>query len=420
MPDCTGGIDVDSLPPSNERQVYTHEEYINLVLRSGHVMTHDYTNQSVDEDPRMIAFFDSLVQRELEGDSSDEEMSSSEEEMYTRVVTMSRYQRDMPETSSSDEAEDLPRQESGDGESSNDGIDDPAVSPFTIAFASVMAAQASERSEVAAASRSSSAEQSRVSHNTQDAGQESNRENNSESNTVQNPLLHSDFWTTRRSISELISQKRTAESKRQKLLKRKRKHETSSESSDDEVSIRKNISEKLKSENDDNLGHPSNIKSAQKQRSQLQLRKLKLMRESVMNSDSDKSLPDFESTDDKSRTHKSSEIQKDGDASHSRSKDCPEFGSLLNEKKSIPQEGACLIPNSSESQNSLDAWDLKVENSTHKKGSNCGDEQVAGSSNSDQQNKEADKKPHWSEFKRFKNKSSKSKRQYRSHSQEED
>lgn len=52
-----------------ERCVYTHQEYINLILRNGHFMTHNYTNASMEEDPKMMAFFDSLVQRELEGTS---------------------------------------------------------------------------------------------------------------------------------------------------------------------------------------------------------------------------------------------------------------------------------------------------------------------------------------------------------------
>lgn len=34
-------------------------------------MTHDYSQQSTVEDPRMMAFFDSLVQREIEGWSSE-------------------------------------------------------------------------------------------------------------------------------------------------------------------------------------------------------------------------------------------------------------------------------------------------------------------------------------------------------------
>lgn len=39
-------------------------------------MTHDYTNQNTNEDPRMIAFFDFLVQQEIEGWSSDRSRSN--------------------------------------------------------------------------------------------------------------------------------------------------------------------------------------------------------------------------------------------------------------------------------------------------------------------------------------------------------
>ena len=46
------------------------------MLRSGQFMTHDYSHQSTREDPRMMAFFDSLVQREVEGWSS-EDMSTA-------------------------------------------------------------------------------------------------------------------------------------------------------------------------------------------------------------------------------------------------------------------------------------------------------------------------------------------------------
>ena len=55
-----------------DRRVYSHEEYIGLVLRSGSMISHDYSSESTEENPRMMAFFDSLVQREIEGwDTSD-------------------------------------------------------------------------------------------------------------------------------------------------------------------------------------------------------------------------------------------------------------------------------------------------------------------------------------------------------------
>ncbi|KAK6306868.1 hypothetical protein J4Q44_G00220160 [Coregonus suidteri] len=58
------------------RSLYSHEEYINLVLNSG--LSHDYVSQSIQEDPRMMAFFDSLVRREIEGWSSDSDSDLSE------------------------------------------------------------------------------------------------------------------------------------------------------------------------------------------------------------------------------------------------------------------------------------------------------------------------------------------------------
>lgn len=40
-------------------------------------MSHDYSQESTQEDPRMMAFFDSLVQREIEGWSSEESAHST-------------------------------------------------------------------------------------------------------------------------------------------------------------------------------------------------------------------------------------------------------------------------------------------------------------------------------------------------------
>ena len=58
-----------------ERRVFSHDEYIGLVMRSS-VMTHDYSAGSTAENPRMMAFFDSLVQREIEGRDSDDSDNS--------------------------------------------------------------------------------------------------------------------------------------------------------------------------------------------------------------------------------------------------------------------------------------------------------------------------------------------------------
>ena len=81
-----------------ERRIYSHAEYINLVTQSGPVslsefrnyrylillvlsisslveqfmsLTYDANRKSTREDPRMMAFFDALVQRDIEGWSDD-------------------------------------------------------------------------------------------------------------------------------------------------------------------------------------------------------------------------------------------------------------------------------------------------------------------------------------------------------------
>ncbi|XP_043271607.1 DDB1- and CUL4-associated factor 5 isoform X2 [Venturia canescens] len=73
---CLGSLKRDSGKQERQRRVFTHDEYIELVLRSGEFMTHDYSHQSTLEDPRMMAFFDSLVQREIEGWGSEDTPNS--------------------------------------------------------------------------------------------------------------------------------------------------------------------------------------------------------------------------------------------------------------------------------------------------------------------------------------------------------
>ncbi|KAM6961108.1 DDB1- and CUL4-associated factor 5 [Aplochiton taeniatus] len=70
--------DLEGHVEDKSRSLYTHEEYISLVLNSGSGLSHDYNSQSIQEDPRMMAFFDSLVRREIEGWSSDSDSDLSE------------------------------------------------------------------------------------------------------------------------------------------------------------------------------------------------------------------------------------------------------------------------------------------------------------------------------------------------------
>ncbi|KAF7710744.1 hypothetical protein HF521_009616, partial [Silurus meridionalis] len=76
QPECAG--DLEGRVEDKSRSLYTHEEYISLVLNSGSGLSHDYVSQSEQEDPRMMAFFDSLVRREIEGWSSDSDSDLSE------------------------------------------------------------------------------------------------------------------------------------------------------------------------------------------------------------------------------------------------------------------------------------------------------------------------------------------------------
>ncbi len=81
------------------RSLYTHEEYISLVLNSGSGLSHDYISQSVQEDPRMMAFFDSLVRREIEGWSSDSDSDLSEGailQLHARTRRSTRSTRSTP------------------------------------------------------------------------------------------------------------------------------------------------------------------------------------------------------------------------------------------------------------------------------------------------------------------------------------
>ncbi|XP_045605789.1 dentin sialophosphoprotein isoform X2 [Procambarus clarkii] len=75
LPGSNGSLKTSNSGSFMTRRVYTHEEYIGLVMESGQDVNHDYSHGSTDEDPRMMAFFDSLVQREVEGWTSNTDLS---------------------------------------------------------------------------------------------------------------------------------------------------------------------------------------------------------------------------------------------------------------------------------------------------------------------------------------------------------
>ncbi|XP_059166658.1 DDB1- and CUL4-associated factor 5-like [Physella acuta] len=82
VPNCTGELVQQAGHVTEvERNAYSHEEYIHMVLQAGSFLSHDYSHGSTEEEPCMIAFFDSLIQREIEQniDSDDDITNSSDD-----------------------------------------------------------------------------------------------------------------------------------------------------------------------------------------------------------------------------------------------------------------------------------------------------------------------------------------------------
>ncbi|XP_076442508.1 DDB1- and CUL4-associated factor 5-like [Babylonia areolata] len=266
----SGGIDSDSEEAFTERPVYTHEEYINLVLRSGLVMSHDYSSQSVEEDPRMMAFFDSLVQRELEYWSSEEDLSSNEIELYDSILQVTRRaQQTVADGHDSESA-----QHDADGHVS-DSSDE--FSPFTLAFASVMAAQETDASRVL------------------DAHDESERVRGSGQDLLELGSGSSTRRRNRKSISEIIAQNRkevmrAAEMRHRNMRSSVTLHpnilsSSSSESDSDDQAERSSVKV-------EDVSHLLRSRSSQQQRTVNRLKRLQALRTRLVTSDTDNSGED--------------------------------------------------------------------------------------------------------------------------------
>jgi len=82
-----------------------HVDYLEMMLRNGHAMAHDYSHQSTDEDPHMIAFFDSLVRRERDGwtsDDDDESISQDDHDVGDRNLDYHHTEQSSSDESTSD------------------------------------------------------------------------------------------------------------------------------------------------------------------------------------------------------------------------------------------------------------------------------------------------------------------------------
>lgn len=83
LKDWDGSLAEETNGPTNARDIFSHEEYVSLLNASGQNMTHDYSHQNTTEDPRMMAFFDSLVQREIEGWKSNENSDTDKSSLHS-------------------------------------------------------------------------------------------------------------------------------------------------------------------------------------------------------------------------------------------------------------------------------------------------------------------------------------------------
>ena len=102
MAHCEGNIFADEhfVP----RQRYSHEQYMRFITDLGHP-AHDYESQSTGEDPRMIAFFDSLIQRTNQSifDSSDEEDARSPLSNILDILVEAQNSENEADTHSNDD-----------------------------------------------------------------------------------------------------------------------------------------------------------------------------------------------------------------------------------------------------------------------------------------------------------------------------
>ena len=74
----TGNITGESETGLEDRSVSSRENYLRLVQESHSILSHDYSNETTEENPRMLAFFDRLVQREMEDNRFSSSGSSSD------------------------------------------------------------------------------------------------------------------------------------------------------------------------------------------------------------------------------------------------------------------------------------------------------------------------------------------------------
>lgn len=78
--DWSGSLTEEATCSENPRDLFSPFTFPSLTPQSWSHMPHDYSSRNTNEDPRMMAFFDSLIQQEIEGwdtnNSSDSQLAS--------------------------------------------------------------------------------------------------------------------------------------------------------------------------------------------------------------------------------------------------------------------------------------------------------------------------------------------------------
>lgn len=69
-------------------------------------MSHDYSSRNTNEDPRMMAFFDSLIQQEIESWDADSSTDSSHNSEATHSCSSSNNSSDSSQDDESDDDDD--------------------------------------------------------------------------------------------------------------------------------------------------------------------------------------------------------------------------------------------------------------------------------------------------------------------------
>lgn len=90
----------------DRRHIYSNEEYLSLILDSTDALSSNDSNvDSVAEDPKMIAFFDTLVQRDIMGASSESDGDPEDETLSESSITRPPFEIAIVSDSTDDEDE---------------------------------------------------------------------------------------------------------------------------------------------------------------------------------------------------------------------------------------------------------------------------------------------------------------------------